>query len=214
MKKTIEDPSPLLRKLERAPPTRELMAIRQNEIDVGFSGLFEVPTDDMLPAPLRDVVTWTMRPKKTFSTHKDPDRHKKETFLKKIQDEEFEPIIPSIGDQPGPPIIPEESELEPEKSTQGSWSTRGPDYSIEREGLKITKRTATMHAFLEKQFTADNVPELSFNKLFAGKAKHTVAVGFFELLNIRSKNCINLTQPKPYEDITITKTEHFSTLLT
>jgi len=212
MKKTIDDPSSLLRKLERAPPTRELMAIRQREMDFGSRGLFEVPNDDTLPEPLRALIQRTMHSKKELALPTgagaliDPGRA-------------------------GPLDLPDQPRYEPDREeeyqlpyrteditgeTTGGDTTGIPitrdDQDYDRpQGLRITQRTAAMHTFLEKRFTA-SVPQLSFNSLFENKKKRTVAVGFFELLNIRSKNCINMSQAVSYGDIVITKTEHFSKL--
>lgn len=67
----------------------------------------------------------------------------------------------------------------------------------------ITQRTAKMHKFLGAKFETQD--PLSFETLFAGKSKRTVAIGFFEILNIKSKNCIDLHQSKAYADITLKK---------
>jgi len=99
-------------------------------------------------------------------------------------------------------------------------TTSGDDYSItgeiteiepRRAGLRITKRTAAMHEFLAKRFTPEH-PALSFFEMMVRKKKRTVAVGFFELLNIRSKNCVNMEQEQPYGDIIVTQTENFARL--
>lgn len=41
------------------------------------------------------------------------------------------------------------------------------------------------------------------------KNRKTVAGAFFQLLVLKSLNYVDLKQPEPYADITVTKTAHF-----
>eukprot|EP01126_Amoeba_proteus_P067293 TRINITY_DN9902_c0_g1_i2.p1 TRINITY_DN9902_c0_g1~~TRINITY_DN9902_c0_g1_i2.p1 ORF type:complete len:203 (-),score=70.75 TRINITY_DN9902_c0_g1_i2:59-613(-) len=76
----------------------------------------------------------------------------------------------------------------------------------------ITKRTAAMHEFIKKRLTTTKEEELKFGSILEGKKRKTVAIAFFELLGIKSKNCINLVQEKPYGEILVSATEYFDKL--
>jgi len=210
MKRTINDPSSLLRKLERAPPTRELMAARQREIDGGAEAIFTMPMDDMLPEPLRELIQRTMHARKELTIPgvtaiPDEDALYRRLDSGLYQDQYAVPtgpeddLVSSVA--PSTEVTPETSltvDTFPGLGLPGEIDVRPP-------GLRITKRTAAMHEFVAKRFTPD-VPRLSFFEMMARKKKRIVAVAFFELLNIRSKNCINMEQEQPYEDIIITQT--------
>lgn len=70
-------------------------------------------------------------------------------------------------------------------------------------------RTAKALQFLRQRMTEES---LSFNSLVAGKRKQIAATTFFELLVLRSRNAVHLSQDKPYGDINITRAERFDDL--
>jgi cohesin complex subunit SCC1 len=77
--------------------------------------------------------------------------------------------------------------------------------------MSFSERTQKMGQYLEKSFSTEE--RLSFNALFEGKNKRTVAVAFFELLVLKSNKLIDLQQDEPYGDIIITKTDAFVQLI-
>lgn len=73
MKKTIDDPAPLLRKLHRAPYQPDLFNARMVEIQTGKEGFgfFSAPSSfpigpKGLASPLMKVLQRTMQPKEQF----------------------------------------------------------------------------------------------------------------------------------------------------
>jgi len=75
----------------------------------------------------------------------------------------------------------------------------------EEELEEITHRTSAVYNILSSKFDefGDFDQPLSLKDLMADKKRSTVAVTFFELLNIRSKDCILLKQEEFYGDIII-----------
>lgn len=104
--------------------------------------------------------------------------------------------------------LPEEEELPESESEELQVQTvQGEGRAGGREGeLVVTKRTAAMHKFLGTKFDESDSTSLEFQPLFADKKKRTVAIAFFELLSITSKDCLSIHQEKPYAPISITKT--------
>lgn len=76
----------------------------------------------------------------------------------------------------------------------------------------VTKRTLTMHKFLTKNF--EQKEKLQYFDLVKNKKRSTAAQMFFELLVLKTRDCVDVTQDSPYGDITITKNaEHFDNLV-
>lgn len=74
----------------------------------------------------------------------------------------------------------------------------------------FSKRTGIMHRFLERSFEP-GVEELCYQDLVENKKRSTVAQTFFELLVLKSRDVIDLTQEEAFGPIAIRKTEHFHT---
>uniref|UniRef100_A0A6B2L1K0 Rad21/Rec8-like protein N-terminal domain-containing protein n=1 Tax=Arcella intermedia TaxID=1963864 RepID=A0A6B2L1K0_9EUKA len=235
MAKTIENVKPLLRTLERAPPTREAMRLRQLEIDgKGYSYLLSDTADTAMAPKLKTLITRTMRTREQIELPKKSlEDSSVEEQRKQHVEEQDHPALPEpmqltdlIGTQFNEPeqeplnIPPQEYTApsmdmpEPTIDTLGTIeplpSTTGEE-TDKSEAFVITKRTAAMHQFLDKKFS-EGQADLTFQQLFVGKKRRTVTVAFFELLNIRTKNCINLEQAEHYQDIKITKTPFFDRL--
>jgi len=215
MSKTIKDTSSLLRRLERAPPTRELMRLRQIEIEAGPLSFFKTPNDPFLAPELSKLIERTMCRRDQLDlppveeSSSDIETRRKE----QREPEEYIPPVsitePPIGEESFPeiPLAPSTT-IETGEETKVT-TKEGEEEEEEVKGLVITHRTAAVHQFLTKNFDeSGNVP-LSFLGLIKDKRLSTVAITFFELLNIRSKNCINCQQDQFYGDIIISKTEYF-----
>mmetsp|Transcript_638 Transcript_638/g.2253 ORF Transcript_638/g.2253 Transcript_638/m.2253 type:complete len:514 (-) Transcript_638:125-1666(-) len=77
----------------------------------------------------------------------------------------------------------------------------------------VTKRTLTMHKFLTKNFASQE--SLSYFELVKNKKRSTAAQMFFELLVLKTRDCVDVAQETPYGDIKVTKNqEHFDSLVT
>eukprot|EP01100_Stratorugosa_tubuloviscum_P002797 TRINITY_DN1661_c0_g1_i1.p1 TRINITY_DN1661_c0_g1~~TRINITY_DN1661_c0_g1_i1.p1 ORF type:complete len:657 (+),score=301.52 TRINITY_DN1661_c0_g1_i1:7-1977(+) len=68
-----------------------------------------------------------------------------------------------------------------------------------------TDKTERMRNYLNYNFTQVG-PNLSYNDLIRGKSRRTIAISFFELLVLKSRNYIQTQQVEPYGDIIISKT--------
>jgi len=241
MENYINDPSSLLRKGERAPPTRVLMERKRQEMeDDTLSKIFRSPTMKKMPQSSRDAFAMSLKTKselvKEFPGSEmdgtegprdgrkgdeddvperenadpdrgwpDPDQGWGDPYVPVgdggAPDELRDRTADLAADDPEGGFYPEmPTEEGPEMSSQSRTriGTTGGETSF-----VITQRTAKMHKFLGAKFETQD--PLSFETLFAGKSKRTVAIGFFEILNIKSKNCIDLHQSKAYADITLKK---------
>jgi len=221
MSKTIKDTSSLLRRLERAPPTRELMRLRQIEIESGPISFFKNPNDPFLAPELSKLIQRTMcrrdqielPPVLEESSSSDIEARRKELE----REEEYIPPVsvpePPIADESFPDIPPPPSTTT-ETGEESKVTTKEAEEEEEVKGLVITHRTAAVYEYLTKNFDETGNQNLSFLDLIKDKKRSTVAITFFELLNIRSKNCINVKQDQFYGDIIISKTEFFDRFLT
>jgi len=149
------------------------------------------------------------------------ERRKEEELRLRLLEEQREAERPERE-----PEIPErepEIELPPITITREEDITIPEDFSKtkskedeeeeEGKGLVITHRTAAVHQFLTRNFEVSGDQPLSLIALLRDKKRNTAAITFFELLNIRSQNCINVRQDDVnYGDIFITKTEFYDRL--
>jgi cohesin complex subunit SCC1 len=69
----------------------------------------------------------------------------------------------------------------------------------------ITKRTQRMMANLRAGF--EEADELSYDQMTTGKTRRTAAAVLFELLVLKTKDYVDVQQPKPFADIAVTPTQ-------
>eukprot|EP01125_Pyxidicula_operculata_P020867 TRINITY_DN7840_c0_g1_i1.p1 TRINITY_DN7840_c0_g1~~TRINITY_DN7840_c0_g1_i1.p1 ORF type:complete len:512 (-),score=112.76 TRINITY_DN7840_c0_g1_i1:91-1626(-) len=230
IKKTIVDPSPLLRRLDRAPPTRELMEIRSRQLESGFVGLFERPMDERISPILQKLIQRTMHPKdhidlpegQVLDDESLPEEQRdrqgaeaEENVIQNLGQEEYENPPPEINVEPIGITFEDEQSINQtaERSTRRSTArTEEEEEEPEQQQprFNITSRTAAMHQVLTKRFGEGTL--LTFSEVFANKKRRAVAVGFFEILNIRAKGCIQVSQQEPYGEIMMTKTASYDSL--
>jgi hypothetical protein len=73
---------------------------------------------------------------------------------------------------------------------------------------ELIARTQKMYALLKKKFEAKD--SLSFGELLGDSATRATAAGnFYQLLVLKTEDYVQVLQPKPYGDITITTTTKF-----
>jgi len=222
IEKNINDPSSLLRNLERAPHTRELLELAKTEKDSG-KGLFDTPAFAGLAPELVSMMRITMKPAGEIEL----PQVSIETSELERRGSEGE-VERGGGGGGGSPLriepeyampFPEEEEGLPLE--EGSLVSKADQSEeVQQEAVPagerkviITKRTSAMHEFLSRKFTDVGAKaNLSFNNLFQNKSRHAAAIAFFELLNIKSKNCIDIKQKEPYGDLQIKKTAGFNAL--
>ena len=77
--------------------------------------------------------------------------------------------------------------------------------SEEYEEEHLTKRTQKMMTSLKAGF--EEADEITYNGMTAGKNRRTAAACLFELLVLKTKGYIEVVQPEPYADITVTPTD-------
>jgi len=117
------------------------------------------------------------------------------------------------GEDEEPLPLPEDQYL-PEKEASVAEE---PVQELPRteDRFRPTKNTKAMFAFLARKFEeapASSKGSLSFNTLFSGRSAHAAAVGFFELLSLKSKNGVDLKQKEAYGDIFVKKAKEFDHL--
>jgi len=96
--------------------------------------------------------------------------------------------------------IEEHVELTVEPSTSYSEEKIAPQ--------PVTARTKAMYSFLKKRFDDGDI--LNFQDQMKGRSRKTVSISFLEILALKAKSLINLTQEKPYAPIMISKMDLFN----
>ena len=84
------------------------------------------------------------------------------------------------------------------------------DDVINEDVKKWSVRTKRMLAFFKGKMREYNTDEISYQDLVSGKARTVAAGTFFEALVLKSHNFVELSQDKPYGDISIKKGKHFN----
>jgi cohesin complex subunit SCC1 len=216
IEKNINDPSSLLRKLQRAPHTQELLDLAKAPKD-----LFVQPAMPGLSPELMNMMRITMKPAGeielpalSIETSELEGRRESEAEIERGASPyrvELDYGMPFPEEEEGLPLEDRTGVSKPEPSEQEEVPAEEIP-SAERK-VVITKRTSAMHEFLSRKFTEAGVKTaLSFNSLFETKSRHAAAIAFFELLNIKSKDCIDVKQKEPYGDLLIKKTAGFNAL--
>jgi len=230
--KFIKDPTPLLRNVRGAPASRKELEQSQLNLTEGQLGIFNVPNMSGIAPELVTVMRQTLKAatevdiQLSIETSGVEDRSQAEE--RTLRRESVEQMRGHEGgeefyhDYGGGDMFPDETPelplpaptaVEEREEREESEEKEVVHRVTERRGPTITKNTKGMHDFLAKKFSeAGPRGSLSFQNLFAGKSAHAAAIGFFELLNIKSKNCVELKQTQAYGDIMIRKTNAFNAL--
>ncbi len=74
------------------------------------------------------------------------------------------------------------------------------------EETVLNEKALKMLHFLNHQFKQQRTETLSYHNMIAGKKTKTVAGTFYQLLVLKTLNYIDVKQPAPYADISITPT--------
>lgn len=171
MAKFIEDPSPLLRKSERAPPTRELMLRRQLEIeDENLTRLFFQPSiprmnPKYVVAYQRSLMT-TEALKRTFPegevTEEEIGRGESRTTHDAYPEWGAGDYIPPAAghdeDLGGAAYQPQYEEVDREHLPEETGAERDTSQGSSLEArITITARTAKMRQWLKAKFGDDKV---------------------------------------------------------
>jgi len=208
----MQNSAPLLRQRQLAPLTRQAIQQRQRE-SAGFDPLFAQPATLGLARELIDMFSTTVAmPLKPAKVPKAPKA--KETPAPPTP----APPTPIYPDREFPAAAGDEPPFGPmppyEQGDQGFDISVRTEEEQPREELEpipvssVSSRTTKILTFLTSQMTPQKT-ELSFFELVKDKKRKTVAGTFFELLVLKSKDRIQVKQPVPYADITITKGKNF-----
>eukprot|EP01128_Nolandella_sp_AFSM9_P004272 TRINITY_DN1891_c0_g1_i1.p1 TRINITY_DN1891_c0_g1~~TRINITY_DN1891_c0_g1_i1.p1 ORF type:complete len:504 (+),score=172.11 TRINITY_DN1891_c0_g1_i1:1588-3099(+) len=225
IKRSVANASTTLRTLTRAPGTRELMELSYRQEQEGALSYFQSPNMKGLASNLTELISRTMATKEEFEM---PSQPLEESGVSSIEGERAGEAATSFGDV-AEDFYPEEgfggdmdAELPPSvslpaedvvsESEVDELADAAPTGGADSHDLVVTKRTAAMHQFLNKKFEASQSTSLQFQDLFGDKKKRTVAIAFFELLSIASKDCVSVKQKEPFANITVTKTSTFNSL--
>jgi len=229
MEKLVNDPSPLFRELKVAPATREEIDLRRRELEVGLTGMFDDPVSiPDLPPRLAALLRAHARAQPGLE-----GQPQEPLSIEQARGADFEEApepawtggeafdVPAF--EPADEEAVAGSERKQRRATGRGDGEAGAEAlseelapldmsGAEGRGFTITRRTKEMHDFLAERFKRAGGPKpaLVFQHLFNTREK--AALAFFELLNIKSKGCVDVKQEAPYGDITISKTKDFQKL--
>ncbi|KAI9199399.1 Rec8 like protein-domain-containing protein [Polychytrium aggregatum] len=121
---------------------------------------------------------------------------------------------PYGGDMPGD-ILPEESLHQLEPATEAGPLLEGapvlpddPEYDEAldeiNESTGLSKSTVKTITLMQSEFENDHDKEIQFNTLAAQTRRSETVRLFFELLVLKTKDMINVSQPEPFGNIAIT----------
>lgn len=215
--KRQNNPDMFMREMDEPPTTKKAFLQRDRELTIPDE-FFIIPNIDNLPEPLRKLYNSAVQTIATTGVDESFDvaraEHFSEATLESADHLSFEaPPIPhrdseldgslldehiAIGEHHD---IPEISQEEAEEDYISDEHIR-PFRPSEVEETMLSERSQRMLSYLRKEVT--NNETIDFDHHFEGKSKRTVAISFWTLLEMKSKNYVDLQQDEPYGNIEVT----------
>lgn len=198
MSKTVKDTSSLLRPLERAPPTKELMRLRQIEIETGPVAFFNTPNDANLAPELSKLIQRTMCKRDQLKIPL--AKEEEESIQKPLEDKRQKQVPPEepielapMTVEPAPEFPPDTSVPEIPTTTFTDQPEEGPSISlpeivppdisvptvpskeqeseVEERTLIITQRTQSVYKALSVNFNTNGDQPISLKTWMLPKSR-------------------------------------------
>lgn len=215
--KRQNEPDMFLREIEEPPSSKRALLQREREM-TSPDELFSMPNVDNLPKGLLKLYTDSMSHIRLSEL--DLARHEESIDVARrdqMSEATMESDQLSFGAPPslakeeelgliGEHLVGEEAfeipEVSHEESEEISEEPIRPVRPSEVEETMLSERSQRMLAYLKRNTQEDN--KLKFQSLFEGNKKRTVAISFWTLLEMKSKNYVDVNQEEPYGDIEVT----------
>mmetsp|Transcript_24796 Transcript_24796/g.34713 ORF Transcript_24796/g.34713 Transcript_24796/m.34713 type:complete len:502 (-) Transcript_24796:78-1583(-) len=210
MKRQLANDDNLVREIVPAPPTKRAMLQRERDM-AGPETLLSGPILEGLAPELISIFARNLGYEVVPQVPQEP------VIVPVSPPQEFPPIGGEQEDEEpeAVPYIPGEPDQEPfiAPPTDDRYDRVEPgEEDVEQAPTGgMSERSRKMHSFLKTSF-GPHKAQLSYLNLVENKKRKTVVGTFAELLELKTRDIIELRQDRPYEDIIISKGPAFESI--
>lgn len=205
IQRRLNNPEMLMRELHDPPSTKRAFIQYERET-ISSDELLHMPSIDNLP----DILAKSLQNRMQYQRLDESiDIARGEQYSESIEEVSMASLdhgarISEVSDIPVDEFIPELPEIREEEEEEVSYEyapTLRPS-EVDETVTQLSERSQRMHVYLQKNVNEER--KLNFDEHFEGKKKRTVAISFWTLLELKSKNYIDLEQDRPYGNIVVT----------